>query len=358
MRQNLLSRRRAVTVWLVVLLAGLGLNVSPQVTHAASTAARGVPKAATASAAPPQATSRPRAGTFIASRHSSPTFVTNGFGFSVTGYAPDAKGNVSPSVKIQGLNTGLDAPSGIAIDVSGKIYVADTRANSVSVFPPGANGDVPPIAKISGPHTGLNMPQGVALDAAGDLFVVNSPFSFGGPPPPASITEYAPGANGDVAPIATISGPHAGLNSPFGIALDPAGNIFVSAINDAVLEFPAGSSGDVAPVAILAGAHTRLSSPEGLAIHAGVLFVANANNTVTEYPLASIRPGTNDLAPSAVIAGPHTGLNNPQGVAVDEAGIIYVVNLASPSNGNGATSARPPKLVVRSFSSARSSDTG
>jgi hypothetical protein len=47
----------------------------------------------------------------------------------------------------------------------------------------------------------------VIFDSHGNIYVANSEGS--------SITEYAAGSNGDVAPIATIVGPNTGLSIPF-----------------------------------------------------------------------------------------------------------------------------------------------
>src|SRR3954453_2206022 len=43
----------------------------------------------------------------------------------------------------------------------------------------------------------------------------------------AAIRIYAPGANGDVAPVRTISGSNTQLELTFGLALDPQGHIWV-----------------------------------------------------------------------------------------------------------------------------------
>jgi hypothetical protein len=66
----------------------------------------------------------------------------------------------------------------------------------------------------------LNSPSYVAVDGAGHLFVLNA----GG-----IITEYAAGASGDVAPIATFGG----FNISGQIVFDTAGNLYTGASNNA-----------------------------------------------------------------------------------------------------------------------------
>jgi len=79
------------------------------------------------------------------------------------------------------------------------------------VYPPGASGNVAPARTISGINTGLNSPAGIALDSAGNLYVTNNSGN--------SITVFAPGATGNVAPARTISGGSTGLSLPFLISV-------------------------------------------------------------------------------------------------------------------------------------------
>jgi hypothetical protein len=93
------------------------------------------------------------------------------------------------------------------VDTTGNLYVANNVFSpSVTVYAPGANGNVAPLRIVNGASTGLNSPFGVAVDAAGNLYVANN----GGIPP--GITVYGSGANGNATPIRTISGSNTGLN--------------------------------------------------------------------------------------------------------------------------------------------------
>ncbi len=78
------------------------------------------------------------------------------------------------------------------------------------------------------------------------------------------MTVYAAGANGNVAPIQTISG-----NSTFlggnGIAVDASDNIYVLA-GHRVVVYAAGANGNVAPIQVVAGNKTHLTGPQGLAV--------------------------------------------------------------------------------------------
>jgi hypothetical protein len=259
------------------------------------------------------------------------SFVANVGANSVTAYAQGADGSRQvPAAIIQGPNTGLDAPTAVAVNPAGDLFVADDNDNSVTEYAPRAFGDAAPIATISGAAAGLSGPFGLALDSAGDLFVGNADNN--------SVTEYAPRPFGDVAPIATISGPDTGLNTPFGVALDSAGDLFVA--NDggnSVTEFTKGANGDAAPIVTISGAASGLSSPTGVAVNsAGDLYVvSSATDSVNEYEGL---PGNIVLV--GAIGGAVTGLSEPAGIAVDRAGNLFVTNMGANSMTEYAANAR------------------
>src|SRR5712691_639131 len=134
-------------------------------------------------------------------------FVTNQGG-SVTVYARTANGDVAPLRTLAGAATGLNTPVGLAVDtVNNELAVANLTNNSVTVYARTANGNVAPLRTLSGAATGLNGPFGLALDTVNnELLVANN-----GNAAPYSITVYARTANGNVAPLRTISGVATGL---------------------------------------------------------------------------------------------------------------------------------------------------
>jgi len=160
---------------------------------------------------------------------------------------------------------------------------------NITVYPAGSDGDVRPIATIggtrTGDNTGLNDPVGLGFDSAGNLYVLNS---SGGPDKSGSLTVYPPAANGNVAPKATIANgvkdKQTKFQSPAGMALDVAGNIYVTndgsanggTDSDSITIYAAGKFGDVAPIKIISGPHTGLNLPHGIGIDSdGKIYVAN-----------------------------------------------------------------------------------
>lgn len=235
-------------------------------------------------------------------------------------FAPGANGNVAPIRRIQGSNTGLNTPYGIALDSSRNVYVAnDVLGGSVTVYAAGAHGNVAPIQTISGPNTGLGGPTGIALDASRNIYV--TAFTGGGNP---AVLVFAAGASGNVAPIQTISGSNTGLNDSFAIALDSIGDTYVANYYGgfnygSVTVYAAGANGNVAPIQAIFGSRTHISFPTGIAFHGRRIYVANENcassgcpSTVTVFP-----PTANgNVAPLREIGGSRTGLSDASAVAV------------------------------------------
>jgi 6-phosphogluconolactonase (cycloisomerase 2 family) len=238
-------------------------------------------------------------------------YVANANSGSITVYPAGASGDVAPIATIAGPSTGLAMPTAVAVDtVAGRLYVADGAYGSITVYPAGANGNVAPLDSIGGPTTGLNMPVAIALDGAGHVYVANA---YGN-----NVTAYATDATGDVAPTATIAGDETGVSFPVGLTFDATGRLWVSNYSGgslgtgSVTTYAAGANGDAAPVATLAGGTTGLNYPWGIALDAaGQLHVANAGgNSITVYAAGA----TGDVAPILTIIGGSTGLNGPFGI--------------------------------------------
>jgi DNA-binding beta-propeller fold protein YncE len=117
---------------------------------------------------------------------------------SITVHALSAKGNDRPLRLIQGSNTQLNWPTGIAFDPERReLFVANDMGPSILVFDASASGNVAPKRVLKGPKTKLANPTAVTLDAKnGEMWVAN----FGSH----SATAYPITAQGDIAPLRTI----------------------------------------------------------------------------------------------------------------------------------------------------------
>ncbi|MBV8081992.1 MAG: hypothetical protein JOY86_03320, partial [Candidatus Eremiobacteraeota bacterium] len=101
------------------------------------------------------------------------------------------------------------------------IYVGDRTNNSISIFASHANGNVAPMSSISGAATLLNEPYYIFVDSSGNTWASNYTGGVAG-----SITKYTAGSSGNTAPATTISGASTLLVGPCGIYVDAAGKIY------------------------------------------------------------------------------------------------------------------------------------
>ena len=204
----------------------------------------------------------------------------------------------------------LNSPSGVAVDLSGNLFIADFGNNRIrKVTPQGTitavagNGGVG-FSGDGGPATSaqLNYPSGVAVDASGTLFVADTGNSrIRRVTPQGTITTIAGnggmGFSGDGGPATSAQ-----LNGPTGIAVDLSGDLFIAdAGNSRIREVtPQGtittiagngtyggltlSSGDGGPAT-----SAQLNNPLGIAVGvSGNIFIADTGkNTIGELVPAS-----------------------------------------------------------------------
>lgn len=101
---------------------------------------------------------------------------------------------------------------GIVFDAAGTAYLSNGSSinNAITEYSPGASGNVSPNNAIGGSHTGISAPNGEAFDSSGTLYVCNNGS-------PNSVTAYASGATGNASPLRIISGVGMGLNGCSGL---------------------------------------------------------------------------------------------------------------------------------------------
>src|SRR5437773_1742222 len=135
----------------------------------------------------------------------------------------------------------LYSPHGVALDTAGNLYIADS--NRIRKVTPGgtistyAGTGTGPFSGDGGPATAaqLSSPAGVALDLTGNLYIADDGnCRIRKVTPGGTISTYAgggggtPGFLGDGGPATA-----AYLNNPVGVTLDPAGNLYIADLGNA-----------------------------------------------------------------------------------------------------------------------------
>lgn len=223
---------------------------------------------------------------------------------------------------------GIAARLGFPVDRSGRIYVLD-RNDPVAISVYSANRNVlvsqRPYATIVGSRTGLGETHAVALDPAGNIYV-----SQGG-----SIEVFPANPSAgphDEAPTAFIVGANTGVVEPMGMAFDRSAHLYVADEGyQGILVFGAHANGNIAPIATIAGSHTGFTYPQGVALDAGGnIYVSqfepdsqeNAGAEILEFAAGA----SGNATPIAKLAGATTQLQAPGRITVNTNGDIYVFN--------------------------------
>ena len=225
----------------------------------------------------------------------------------------------------------LNFPFGLAVDKSGALYIADGLNNRVRKVSGGV------ITTVAGNGTAgfagdnaaatsaqLNNPTGVAVDSSGNLYIADSGNNLVRKVANGTITTFA-GSNSAGAGYSGDGGTatNGQLNNPVGVAVDASGNVYIAdAGNNAVRQVGGGN---------IITAAVGFTHPDGVAIDSsGNLYVADTvARRIVKYSggVYTTVAGTGqpafggDDGPGALAS-----LNAPMGLAVDASGNVYIAD--------------------------------
>jgi sugar lactone lactonase YvrE len=142
-----------------------------------------------------------------------------------------------------GTSAEFNTPTAIAVDSSGNLFVADygnneireiNTSNVVSLFA-GSPGGTAGSANATGTAATFNAPSGVAFDSAGNLYVVDTNnFEIRMVTPGAVVSTYAGSTSANYVNGTSTA---ARFNYPFGVAIDASGNLYIGDdVNNAIRE--------------------------------------------------------------------------------------------------------------------------
>ena len=235
-------------------------------------------------------------------------------------------------------------PSSLGVDNAGNVFVADTfNATIRKITAEGVVTTIAGSAEEIGSDDGtndtarFNYPSGIAVDATGNLYVADTD----------NCTIRKVTSEGVVTTLAgsleqsgsvDADGSVARFHSPFGVTVDPAGNAYITdtfnhtirkASSSSLVTTLAGNSGEFGN-ANGSGNEARFNTPYAIAFSAGDCYVADSlNHVIRKVTTGGV---VTTLAGSPGQSGSSDGTNgtarfaSPFGIAADGAGNLYVAD--------------------------------
>ncbi|WP_052135175.1 NHL repeat-containing protein [Collimonas arenae] len=242
-------------------------------------------------------------------------------------------------------NARFNQPGGIAVDVSGNLYVADTQNNTIRKITSagvvstlaGSAGQTGQVDGVAG-NARFNQPWGVVLDTAGNLYVADTGNDTVRKITPTGIVTTLAGSAGNVG-SSDGNGSNAQFNLPLGIAIDSATNLYIADTSNNTIRklTPAGDVSTLAGSSGNSGSNdgsgTRASfnQPNGIVVDSsGNIRIADTGNqlirSVSASGIVSTIAGAAGNAGSADGNGNNAKFNQPKGIAADAANNLYVAD--------------------------------
>ena len=245
-----------------------------------------------------------------------------------------------------GSDARFNSPTGVAVDSSGNVYIADYWNHTIrEITPSGAVSTFAGLAGVPGSDdaTGnlarFNTPSGVAVDSVGNVYVADYRNNTIRKITPAGTVTTLAGTAGTWGPTDGTGG-NARFNNPFAVAVDSLSNVYVADLWNftirkitpaRVVSTFAGQAGTQGS-ADGTGSSARFSNPIGVAVDASNnVYVADYNNNtiqrITPARVVTTLAGSASGGSGSVDGtGRNARFNHPNGVAVDGGNNIYVAD--------------------------------
>ncbi len=286
----------------------------------------------------------------------SPVYAGNG-GVVTTLAGSGVKGSANGS----GTAASFNEPWGIAVDLSGNVYVGDQGNHLVRKITP--NGLVTTLAGSAGVTGATNgtgtaalfsYPRGVAVDSFGNVYVTENGNSLIRKITPDGVVTTL--AGGGLGAATNKTGTAASFTYPNGVAVDKSGKVYIAdSLNCLVRQITMegvvstlaggemGSADGIGPAA-------SFYQPDGIAVdHSGNIYVADSfNNQIRKITTGGVVTTLAGAGPevegSANGKGKAASFNLPDAVAVDASGNVYVAD-----SGNSLIREITPRGLVTTF---------
>jgi hypothetical protein len=257
----------------------------------------------------------------------------------------DGIGTVDGTGVVTGANVAalFNQPSGVAVDGTGNVFVADTGNNTIrKITPAGVVTTVvgtPGVAGSTdgtGPAASFSSPFGIAVDSSDNLYITDSANATIRKVTSAGVSTTIAGQAGQ---YGSMDGTSTAIefNNPIGIALDSSGNLYITdAGNNTIRKLTSGGvSSTIAGNPGIAGdtdgtgVFALFSSPRGIAVDsAGNIFVADSQNCtirkITSGGVVTTLAGSPGNFANATGTGAAALFDVPFGVTVTSSDTLFV----------------------------------
>ena len=253
----------------------------------------------------------------------------------------------------------LNGPMSVAVDAAGNVYIADflkhfiERVNKTTqdiVVVAGNNNSSTPPSPTPTPATSvvLTAPGGVAVDPAGNIFIADLARQIICEVSARTGQLFMVAGGGTNVPTATpMPALSVSLDSPNGVTVDSADNIYIADTVENLIEEVYAASGQIVRVAGRTDGQgnapsnvptpaiaAALDQPTNVAVDtAGNIYIADYGNNLVEKvskatnQIVVVAGGGTDTPGSTAISATSALLNNPFALALDSAGNLYLSDL-------------------------------
>lgn len=222
---------------------------------------------------------------------------------------PGCRASTCQSIVASSSN-GIGSALGIAVDGAGNIYISDASTNQVDMIPPGCTTSACLQIIASQANGEIISPRQLAVDTNGDVFIADLDNN--------RVVEVPIGCTSKTCQIPMGTG----LNIVFGVAVDPAGNVFISHFGDSsflngqVVKLPPGCTGGSCQSIVA----TELVEPRGIKLDA-------ADNLYIAFDADIVEVSAADGSQKTLQQGFLFGIEgNPTDIAIGPEGNLFIAD--------------------------------
>ena len=278
-----------------------------------------------------------------------------------------------------GSSAHFNHPSSVAVDVSGNVFVADTDNHTIRKIT--AGGLVSTLAGTAGSLGSADgigssarfyLPTGVAVDASGNVYVADLGYGLIRKVTPAGVVTTLGGATGsNVSLVSDGIGAVARFHSPQAVAVDPSGNIFVAdTLNNRIVQgTPIPLITALNPAATTTGSPDLTLQLNGSGFVEGATVLWNGATRATTFisagqlqaaiPSADLVLSGQDIATVPVtVQNPNLAASTPQAFAIVSANVGTVQSQVAGAGQTATANAPPPSTTEAGLTASLNNSSG